>query len=261
MGTGGLGRAAGRYLDYKVYPNPVKDAAPMSIDGRAVNDRLRRAFAEQAALADLARRAVRAAAPADPPPGCGLAARGVTGPGGLTGWLWLDDRRVCLWATDAGGTGTVAGGLLALLVKGLIAPADESPAAVLGRVNRALLTLRSEPPVLVGLGCVVFDAGSGEVTLGRGGVPPAVCLRAGGDVEVWHGPGPFLGAFAADFSDTAGTLGPGDTLLLATCGPVERLAELAATHRGLPADGLAYIVAGGLEAEPGGCAAVAVGFP
>ena len=228
----------------------------MPIDGRAVNGQLLKAHAEQAALAGLARRAVRAAAPADAPAGCGLAARGTNGPGGLTGWLRLDDRRVCLWATDAGGTGTVAGGLLALLVKGLMAPAEASPAAVLGRVNRALLGLRSDPPVLVGLGCVVFDAVSGGVTVSRGGVLPAVCLRAGGGVEVWHGPGPFLGAFAADFADTAGTLAPGDTLLLATGGPVERLAT---KHRHLPADGLAYTVAGELEAEPGGGAAVAVG--
>ena len=46
----------------------------MPIDGRAVNDQLRKALADQAALAELARNAVRAAAPAAPPAGCGMAA-------------------------------------------------------------------------------------------------------------------------------------------------------------------------------------------
>ncbi len=220
----------------------------MPIDGRAVNDQLRKALADQAALAELARHVVRAAAPSAPPPGCGLAARGQ--PGGLTGWLPVGGS-VCLWLTDAGGTGTTAGALLALLVKGLIPPADGSPAAVLGRVNRALLDLHADPPPLVGLGVIVFDPASGDVVVSRGGVPPATVLRANGEVEVWHGPGPFLGAFAADFGDTAGVLAPGDRLLLAT-GP--------ATVRDLPADGLAYTAAGELMGRPGGGAAVAVGF-
>ncbi len=231
----------------------------MPIDGRAVNDQLRKALGDQATLAELARKAVRAAAPTDAPPGCGLAARGRTGPGGLTGWLPVGDQ-ICLWATDAGGTGTVAGALLALLVKGLIFPADPSPAAVLGRVNRGLLDLRADPPPLIGLGLVLFDPATGDVVVARGGLPPAVVVRAGGGVEVWHGPGPFLGAFAADFADTVGVLEPGDVLLLATAGPAERLAELVAKHTGLPADGLAYTVAGELAGEPGGCAAAAVGF-
>ena len=169
-------------------------------------------------------------------------------PGGLTGWLPVGDK-VCLWLTDAGGTGTTAGALLALLVKGLIPPADGSPAAVLGRVNRALLDLRADPQPLVGLGVVVFDPASGAVVVSRGGLSPATVRRATGEVEVWHGPGPFLGAFAADFSDTAGVLAPGDRLLLAT-GP--------ATVRDLPADGLAYTAAGELADRPGGGAAVAV---
>jgi hypothetical protein len=240
----------------------------MTIDGRAVNDLLRKAHADQSALADLARRAVRAAAPTPPPPVVGLAARGRAGPGGLTGWHRTGGSRFVAWVTDAGGTGTTAGGLLALLVKSLIVPTEFAqgwrmvpPAEVLGRVNAGLLGLRDDPPVLVGLGYLAFDAITGEVVVSRGGVPPAVCLRAGGGVEVWHGPGPFLGAFPAEFSDTTGTLQPGDRLLLATVGPVERLAELADKHRHLPPDGLAYTVAGELEAEPGGCAAVVVGPP
>lgn len=230
----------------------------MPIDGRAVNDQLRKALADQAALAELARSAMRAAAPTDGPPGCGLAARGVAGPGGLTGWFPSHGKLV-LWVTDAGGTGTVAGAILALLVKGLLTPAELSPAAALVRVNRALLALTADPAPLVGLGVVVFDPQSGEVVMSRGGVPPTVVLRAGGEVEVWHGPGPFLGAFAAEFSEMPGKLEPGDRLLLASCSPVERLAELMMRHRSLPADGLAYTVASELAAEPGGCAALVVG--
>jgi hypothetical protein len=222
------------------------------LDPRAVNARLQRALADQAALADLARRAVRAAAPDPPPAGCGLAVRGT--PGGLTGWFHLSDGRVLLWATDAGGTGTAAGGLLALLVKGLIPP-DPSPAAVLGRVNRGLLGLQSDPPPLVGLGVIVFDPAAGTAVAGRGGVPPAVVVHADGSATVLHGPGPFLGAFAADFDEITVELEAGDRLVLATAGLAD---PVAVAHRHQPAGGLAYTVAAELGGGPAGCAAAAV---
>jgi hypothetical protein len=223
-----------------------------SADARLLNDRLRAAYRERAALADLARKAIQAVAPRRLP-AVGRLTVGASGRNGQADATRLDADHVAVWLTDAGGAGTAADGLLGLLVRGLVVgrevhddgPRLVPPGEVLGRVNRGLLDLNLDPPPLVGLGYVLANARTGAVTVSRGGLPPAVYLPASGGVAAWVGGGPFLGAFDADFPETVGGLRPGDKLVLATAG--DRLPERAERHRPLPASGLAYTLAGELD--------------
>lgn len=223
-------------------------ATPLDTDARLLNDRLRAAYRERAALAELARKALQAVAPRRLP-SAGRLTIGASARGGQVDAVRPDPDHLAVWLTDAGGAGTAAGGLVGLLVRGLVVPREVHddgprlvpPADVLARVNHGLLDLRLDPPPLVGLGYVLADARTGAVTLSRGGLPPAVYLPAGGEPVAWVGGGPFLGAFDADFPATAGELRPGDKLILATVG--DRLAELADRHRALPTHGLAYTLA------------------
>ena len=233
-------------------------------DARLLNDRLRAAYRERAALAELARKALQAVTPRRLP-AVGRLTVGASARGGQVDASRLDADHVAVWLTDAGGAGTAAGGLVGLLVRGLVVgrevhddgPRLVPPAEVLVRVNRGLLDLRLDPPPLVGLGYVLADARTGTVTVGRGGLPPAMYLPAGGGPVAWVGGGPFLGAFEADFPEVVGELRPGDKLVLATAAG-DRLPELAGRHRRLPAHGLAYTVAAELGPDPGGAAVVVI---
>ncbi|MFO0852530.1 MAG: SpoIIE family protein phosphatase [Gemmataceae bacterium] len=228
---------------------------PLDTDARLLNDRLRAAYRERAALAELARKALQAVAPRRLP-AAGRLSVGASARGGQVDAVRPDPDHLAVWLTDAGGAGTAAGGLVGLLVRGLVTPREVHdsgarlvpPAEVLARVNRGLLDLRLDSPPLVGLGYLLADARTGIVTLSRGGLPPAVYLPAGGEPAAWVGGGPFLGAFDADFPEVVGELHPGDKLVLATAAG-DRLPELAGRHRRLPAHGLAYTVAAELGAE------------
>jgi hypothetical protein len=224
--------------------------AGRAAEGRAINDRLRKAYGQAEADARLVERAGRAVLPRHLPAVGGLRFAVCHRPwalselGGGYDVAQLDAGRVGFWVTDAGG---VVGLTVRLAARGLELrdglPRALPPGGVLGRVNRALIGLELDPPPLVGMACGVIDARSGTATVARGGLPPAVGLPAAGAPQPWAGPGPFLGAFDAEFSPRDGVLARGDRLLLATAGDAEGLTAAADRHRGLAGQELAEAVA------------------
>jgi sigma-B regulation protein RsbU (phosphoserine phosphatase) len=100
----------------------------------------------------------------------------------------------------------------------------------------------------VGLAQLSLDAGRGWLTVALGGHPPALVLRASGEVEALGEPGTLLGVFAdPDIREVEAELAPGDTVLLYTDGVTEAgpageeigedgLMELLAGLRGLTPD-------------------------
>lgn len=217
-----------------------------------VNDELRSAYAEAAAAAELARRVRAAAYPAELP-SVGPVRFGVAhhdpAAVGLYGVARFDEHRVGFWLADAGGRRSITGELVRLAVLLAVPPTPTPPPAVLDRVNGALIRLALDPPPLVGLGSGVIDTRTGSVTVARAGLPPAVYLPADGEPESWVGPGPFLGAFDAEFPPHEGALRSGDKLVLATGGEPARVKEAAGKHRDLPAADLAGAVARELGCE------------
>jgi serine phosphatase RsbU (regulator of sigma subunit) len=144
--------------------------------------------------------------------------------------------RIGFWVTDAGG-------VVGLTVRLTADVRSLPPGEVLGRVNRALIGLEIDPPPLVGMASGMIDARSGAVSVARGGLPPAVYLPATGDPQPWAGPGPFLGAFDAEFPPRDGVLARGDRLLLATAGDAEGLTAAAGRHRARTGQDFAEAVA------------------
>ena len=225
--------------------------AERAAEGRAINDRLRKAYSQAGADARLVERAARVALPRHLPAVGGLRFAVCHRPralsessGGGYDAAQLDADRVGFWVTDAGG---VVGLTVRLASRGSELrdgrPRTLPPEEVLGRVNRSLIGLELDPPPLVGMACGVIDARSGTVSVARGGLPPAVVLPTAGDPQPWAGPGPFLGAFDAEFPPRDGVLGPGDRLLLATAGDAEGLIAAAAQHRTLTGQDFAEAVA------------------
>jgi hypothetical protein len=214
--------------------------AERAAEARAINDRLRKVYQQVEADARLVERAGRVALPRHlPAVGAVRFAvchrpRALSEAAGGYDAAQLDAGRVGFWVTDAGG---VVGLTVRLAARGLELrdglPRALPPAEVLGRVNRALIGLELDPPPLVGMTCGVIDARSGSVSVARGGLPPAVVLPAAGAPRPWAGPGPFLGAFDAEFPPRDGVLERGDRLLLATAGDAEGLPAAADRHRGL----------------------------
>jgi phosphoserine phosphatase RsbU/P len=168
---------------------------------------------------------------------------------GLYDVVRFDENQVGFWLADAGVRRSVAGELVRLAVVLAVPPRPTPPPDVLDGVNRALIRLNLDPPPLVGLGYGLIDARTGSVTVARAGLPPAVYLPANDEPEAWIGPGPFLGAFDAEFPPCNGVLRSGDKLVLVTGGDPGRVKEAAARHRGLAAPDLASAVARELECE------------
>lgn len=224
--------------------------AERAAEARALNDRLRKAYSQAEADARLVERAGRVALPRHlPAVGAVRFAvchrpRALSGSAGGYDVAQLDAGRIGFWVTDAGG---VVGLTVRLAARGSELrdglPRVLPPGEVLGRVNRALIGLGLDPPPLVGMTYGVIDARSGVVAVARGGLPPAVVLPAAGTPEAWAGPGPFLGAFDAEFPPRDGVLARGDRLLLATAGDAEGLTAAAERHRGLAGQAFAEAVA------------------
>ncbi len=97
------------------------------------------------------------------------------------------------------------------------------PAAVLSAINRALLLTRSwVPPTTIFL--AQLNTSSGQIMYCNAGHPPAIILRAGGNVERLQEGGMVLGVLPeARFVTGMTTLEPGDTLLGYTDGIAECL--------------------------------------
>jgi serine phosphatase RsbU (regulator of sigma subunit) len=126
-----------------------------------------------------------------------------------------------------------------------------SPAELLATLNEALLVQRAGSEFCtVCLGQLSLDGDRGSLTVALGGHPPALVLRASGDVEAIGTPGTLLGVFAdPDLREAETELGPGDTVLLYTDGVTEAgptgqeigdegLMRLLASLRGLPPDAI-----------------------
>ncbi|MGL6097052.1 MAG: PP2C family protein-serine/threonine phosphatase, partial [Fimbriiglobus sp.] len=200
-----------------------RNPTPMTPDpadfdaARRLNADLRAAFAEIERGQELARRVHRLLLPETLPPGIAVHHRPRARTGGsLYDAFPLDARRTAFWVAAPGGS-AATGGLLGVVIKHAAGAArGKPPAAVLERVNRELVGLRLDPPPLAGMAYGVVDFPTGDVTVSRGGLPPPVHLPADGAAAAWVGPGPFLGAFDADFPVTSGNLKPGERLLLRT---------------------------------------------
>jgi hypothetical protein len=239
-------RAATRLRDLLVDHEDRADST------RRVNDELRAAYAGAAAAVDLARR-VRAGALPGKLPTVGPIRFGVAhhGPAavGLYDVLRFDDDRAGFWLATAGGRRSIVGELVRLAILLAVPPRPTPPPEVLDNVNRALLRLDLDPSPLVGLAYGLINAHGGVVTLARAGLPPAVYLPPTGEPQSWVGPGPFLGAFDAEFASHGGELRPGDKLVFASSGEPAAVIEVAARHRSLAVPELAAAVARELECE------------
>lgn len=224
--------------------------AERAAEARALNDRLRKVYQQAEADARLVERAGRVALPRHlPAVGAVRFAvchrpRALSEASGGYDVTQLDAGRVGFWVTDAGG---VVGLTVRLVARGLELrdglPRALPPGEVLGRVNRALIGLELNPPPLVGMAYGTIDARSGTIAVARGGLPPAVHQPSIGEAQPWAGPGPFLGAFDAEFPSRDGVLARGDRLLLATAGDAEGLTAAADRHRDLAGQALVEAVA------------------
>ena len=156
----------------------------------------------------------------------------------------IDEHRLGVWVTEAGGPAVTAGWVGVAVKHAAAGPG--LPAEVLGRVNRAVLDLGLDPPPLVGMVYALIDGRTGEVTVSRGGGPPPVRVPADGPADVWVGPGPFLGAFDADFPAETATLRSGEKLILRTGTPAadaDPVPPAAVRHRPLTGTAFADAVA------------------
>ena len=168
----------------------------------------------------------------------------------------FERRRGEGWAFEIGdvsGKGAEAAAVTAL-ARHTVRTASLQPASsreLLETLNDALLVQRAGSEFCtVCLGELSLAGDHGTFTVALGGHPPALVLRASGEVEPLGEPGTLLGVFAdPDMHDASTTLGPGDTVLLYTDGVTEAgpageeigddgLALLLAGLRGLPPDAI-----------------------
>lgn len=168
-------------------------------------------------------------------------------PGGL---VWdvrrLGKETIVFFLADAGTSGTLATGIIALAARWAVAihqGVDRAPHEVLEEVNASLIGLAIDPAPLVGLTYGVIDLATGVVQVARAGTPPVVELCTNGETQLWIAPGPMLGAFDASFVTKRETILRGGKLVLASVGSVELLQVAAEAAKALPAQALADQVA------------------
>jgi PAS domain S-box-containing protein len=137
----------------------------------------------------------------------------------------IEDSRWLVVIGDACGKGPEAAALTALARYTLRAEAarDPSPAALLQRLNEAILGQRSDYRFCT-LACALidFDGEEARVTVSAGGHPLPLILRSDGEVEPVGRPGDLIGAFAdVRLAEATAVLGLGDTMIFYTDGLVE----------------------------------------
>jgi serine phosphatase RsbU (regulator of sigma subunit) len=186
---------------------------------------------------------------------------GVPGRGNLVGGDFYDlfevaDGRFGLLLGDVSGVGPEAAALtgVARYTVRAVAEAEETPCAVLTRLNEALLRLGSDRFLTAVYATLEPKAdGTVPVVLCSGGHPPAFVLRDDESVDVLdRAGGMLLGVFrTVELADDKVVLHPGDTLVLVTDGVLEardaggveygyaRLEALLATCAGRSAEGIA----------------------
>ncbi len=184
-----------------------------------------------------------------------------TGRGNLVGGDFYDlfeigPMRFGLLLGDVSGVGPEAAALtgVARYTVRAVAEAEETPCAVLTRLNEALLRLGSDR-FLTAVYATLEPKEDGvvPVTLSSGGHPPALVLRDDESVDVLdQDTGMLLGVFqTVELTDHDVVLNPGDALVLVTDGVLEarddqgrefgleRLKELLSTCAGRSAEGIA----------------------
>jgi PAS domain S-box-containing protein len=128
------------------------------------------------------------------------------------------------WAAvigDVMGKGPAAAAVTALVRHTVraAAVADDDPASVVRRLNRALLEHDADTQVTVAYARLTPGDGSVHVELACAGHPPGLLVRAGGQLEEMPAAGLLLGALEEPaLEPAAATLERGDTLLLHTDG-------------------------------------------
>ncbi len=147
--------------------------------------------------------------------------------GDLYDFFRLHDGRLAFFLGDVSGKGMPAA-LFMIAVRTLIrhlAPAADSPADLLQRLNRAL-TEDNPTALFVTLLHGIYDRADGSVTLASGGHPPPLVRRRDGRVEESPlPPGMLLGSVAEPrISDTRLSLERGETLILYSDGFTEAFA-------------------------------------
>lgn len=179
--------------------------------------------------------------------------------------------RHVLVVADVSGKG-IPGSLVMTMTRSLVRMATREsaePAAVLHKVNASLFADMTRG-MFVTCVYVLFDAGTGGVTLARAGHNPAYLYRAAlRQLESLQPPGIALGMVGAEGFDPAlreasGQLAPGDFLVLYTDGiveamdaagneyTVERFCELLRAHAGTDASALGEAVLADVRAHANG---------
>src|SRR5262249_28965495 len=124
---------------------------------------------------------------------------------------------------DISGKGLAAGMWTTLLVGlvGMQTTPNADPQAIVTGVNRSLCRLSPVAP-LATLFLARLDPVTGKLEYSSGGHPPALLLRAGGQLELLSDGGPVLGAVpTASFATGRVDLLAGDVLLVYSDGIVE----------------------------------------
>jgi serine phosphatase RsbU (regulator of sigma subunit) len=137
----------------------------------------------------------------------------------------LDEKRLGFFLGEVLGCGS-AGSLIGVFVSQNICmqssqrgqSVSQAPEKVLEQVNRALLDLALEDRPLVAMLVGVLNTETGELTLARAGLPPAVHVPASEKPVVLPCPGPFLGTADTTYTSISTTLRSGDKLVIGTDG-------------------------------------------
>lgn len=156
----------------------------------------------------------------------------------------IDDAHWLIVVGDACGKGPDAAALTALARYTLRAEArhDPSPAALLRRLNHAILQQRADLRFCT-VTCALIELGGADtrLTVTAGGHPRPLVLRRSGEVEAIGRAGNLIGAFAdVELSEATTLLNAGDTVVFYTDG----LVEAQAPHRIIEEPELEAILAG-----------------
>ncbi len=127
-------------------------------------------------------------------------------------------------AADVAGHG-VSSALYTMQLRALwedLRPEFERPARVFSAMNRRVRAIAPEEGYFASAVYLVLDAATGDITYARAGHPPALLIRANGDVDELEQGGPALGMVEDHaFSEYTAALQPGDHLLVYSDGAVE----------------------------------------
>ena len=136
--------------------------------------------------------------------------------------LRVDERRLAIVVADVSGHGLSAGLRMAMIKAALaiLVEEEESPAAILHRLDRLLRRSGQEGPGFVTATLTFLDVASGRAEIVNAGHPPTYLLRGGSVREIML-PGSPLGALGNHYGSTELDLVPGDALVWLSDGFIE----------------------------------------